>query len=142
MQTRRMLVRLAALAAIAVPSAAWAQTPAAAAPAKPGSPKLIATWEGTYVTGDPSGAMTLVVAKEGAAWKLTTTLTGEVPPPGEMKDIKADGGTLTWTQNFGDYEVHFVATLSADGTKLDGTLEAFQAGSSVGGGTFNLTKKP
>jgi hypothetical protein len=136
-----MLVRLATLAAVAVPSAAWAQTPAAA-PATPGSPKLIATWEGPYVTEGPSGTMTVVVAKDGAAWKVTTTLGGDAPPPaGEQKDIKADGGTLTWTQNFGDYEVHFTAKLAPDGAKLDGTLEAFQGGASVGGGTFNLTKK-
>jgi hypothetical protein len=111
-----------------------AQTPAA------GSPKLVATWSGTYTTDGPSGPMTLVITKDGAAWKLEATLEA-APPPGAIREIVADGEKITWKQLFAEYDVTFTAKLSTDGAQLAGTIEAFQGGSPAGGGTFTLTKK-
>ncbi len=124
---------------VAAPQLA-AQTPGPAAAAAPGSSKLLANWSGTYVTDGPSGPMTLTIAKEAAVWRIQTSLEA-APPPGEVREIAAAGERISWKQTFGEYDVTFTATLSADGAQLAGTLEATQGGSAVGGGTFTLTKK-
>jgi hypothetical protein len=111
-----------------------AQTPA------PGSAKLAATWSGTYTTDGPSGPMTLTVTKVGSTWKLQDSLDA-APPAGAIREIVADGDRISWKQLFAEYDVTFTAKLSADGAQLAGTIEAFQAGSPAGGGTFTLTKK-
>lgn len=110
-------------------------TPAAA------NPKLAGSWEGNYTTDGPSGVMTVTVAKETAAWKITASLGPEAPAAGEVKDITTDGNKLTWRQMVGEYDVVFKATLSADSNQLTGTIEASQGGSYVGGGSFTLTRK-
>ena len=120
---------------------AIAQTPAATTPA-PGAAKLAGDWSGPYSTDGPSGTMALTVAKAGAAWKVVVDLGAEAPPrAGDPTEIKADGNVLTWRQLFGDYDVAFKATLSADGAQITGTLEANQGGSYVGGGSFTLARK-
>jgi hypothetical protein len=132
---RSTVLMLAGLLTAAAPRLAG-QTPAAA----PGSPKLLATWSGTYVTDGPSGPMTLVIAKEGAGWKIQDSLDA-APPPGAIREITADGDKISWKQIFGEYDVAFTAKLSPDGAQLAGTIEASQGGSPAGGGTFTLTKK-
>ena len=141
--TRHLIALTTFLALATVPAVAQspAPPPPPAAPAAPGSVKLVATWEGNYTTDGPSGTMTLVVVKDGAAWKVTVTLSGDAPPPAEPREIVADGDKLTWKQMFGDYDVTFKGTLNADGGQLTGTLEASQGGSYAGGGTFTLAKK-
>jgi hypothetical protein len=130
------MVLLAAAGLLTAAPRLAAQTPAAT----PGSVKLLATWSGTYTTDGPSGPMTLVIAKEGAAWKLQTALEA-APPPGEIREVVTDGDKISWKQLFAEYDVTFAAKLSADGAQLAGTIEAFQGGSPAGGGTFTLTKK-
>jgi len=140
---RLALAALIALAA-AMPVAAQnpAPPPAPAAPPAPGSAKLLGTWEGTFATDGPSGNMSLTLAKEGATWKLTVALTGgDVPPPAEPREIVPDGEKIAWKQMYGEYDVAFKGTLSADGSQLTGTLEASQGGSYAGSGTFTLSKK-
>lgn len=129
---------LGVLGLVAVPGTARAQ--GAAAAAAPAAEKLAGTWEGSYTSDGPSGTMTLTVTK-GTPWKVVVGLGGEAPPPGEPTEVTASGNVLTWKQVFGEYDVAFKATLSADGTQLTGTLEASQGGSYVGGGTFTLTRK-
>ncbi len=106
----------------------------------PGSPKLVATWTGTYTTDGPSGPMTLAITKNETGWKVEPALEA-APPPGAIRDVAADGDKISWKQMFGEYDVTFVAKLSPDGTQLAGTIEAFQSGTAAGGGTFTLTKK-
>ena len=112
----------------------------AAAPA-PASPKLAGAWEGSYTTDGPSGTMTLTLSQAAEGWKADVSLGGDAPPPGEVREVKAEGNVLTWKQIFGEYDVAFRATLSDDGAKLTGTLEATQGGSYVGGGSFTLNRK-
>ena len=117
---------------------AAAQSAPAAVPAA-ANPKLAGTWEGTFTTEGPSGAMTLTL-KSGAPWTVANTLGGEAPPGGEPRDVAADGDKITWKQLFGEYDVTFTGTLGADGA-LSGTLEASQGGSVVAGGSFTLARK-
>ena len=120
---------------LAVAPALSAQSPA------PGSAKLVGEWAGNYTTDGPSGTMTITVSKTGEAWKLANTLGGDTPPPGDVRDFVADGDKISWRQSFGEYEVNFKASLSADGTQITGTIEATQGGTAAGSGTFTLTKK-
>ena len=132
---------LVSAATVSFADRAAAQTPAAAAtaPAAP-NPKLAGTWEGTYTTDGPSGGMTVTV-KTGTPWSVTNTLAGEVPPGGEPREVTTDGDKVVWKQLFGEYDVVFKGTLSADGTQLAGTLEAYQGGSYAAGGSFTLARK-
>lgn len=137
--TIALIVALAASTAtvgLADPVAAQSAEPATAAPA---NPKFEGTWEGSYTTDGPSGTMTTVL-KPGTMWTINNSLSGDAPPPGEPREISFDGDKLTWKQVFGEYDVTFKATLGADGT-ISGALEAFQGGSFVAGGSFNLAKK-
>jgi hypothetical protein len=130
----------ATLLSVATTSAVSAQTPPAPAPAPvPGNPKLEGTWEGSYLTDGPSGAMTVTV-KSGTQWVVTNALTGDAPVPAEPRDVVADGDKITWKQLFGEYDVVFKATLSADGGQLTGILEAYQGGSYAAGGSFTLAR--
>lgn len=128
---------LLSAATMGVVSNAAAQTAAPAAAAA--NPKLEGTWEGTYTTDGPSGGMTLVL-KAGSPWSVSNTLSGDAPAPGEAREPAVDGDKVTWKQLFGEYDVTFKGTLGADG-KLTGTLEAFQGGSFVAGGSFSLARK-
>ncbi len=126
-------------ATLASPAAAQVSAAPAAAAA---NPKLLGTWEGPYTTDGPSGTMTVTLAKDGAAFKVTATLGGgDAPAPGEPRDLVIDGDKVTWKQVFGEYDVTFKAALSADGAQVTGTLEAMQGGSFVGGGSYTLAKK-
>ena len=113
-----------------------AQAQGAAAP----SAKLVGSWSGSYVTDGPSGPMTLTISRTGASWKIVDALEA-APPAGDIREIMAEGDKITWKQMFGEYDVTFSATLSADGASLTGKLDASQGGASAGGGTFTLTKK-
>ncbi len=115
-----------------------AATPAVAA----ANPKLLGTWEGPYTTDGPSGTMTVTLAKDGAAYKVTASLGGgDAPAAGEPRELTFDGEKVSWKQSFGEYDVTFKAALSADGGQVTGTLEAMQGGSFVGGGSYTLAKK-
>jgi hypothetical protein len=133
--TRRLVAAVGVAAAVLVAPRLEAQG------AAPGSAKLVATWSGDYTTDGPSGTMTLTIAKEGTAWKVTNALGGEVPPPGEVREIEPDGDKITFKQTYGEYDVTFTGTLSADGKQLTGTISATQGGAPVGGGSFTLTRK-
>lgn len=105
------------------------------------NPKLAGTWEGTYTTEGPSGGMSATF-KSGTPWVVTNTLSGDAPPPSDPREVVVDGDKITWKQLFGDYDVTFKATLSADGAQITGTLEAFQNGAYAAGGSFTLARKP
>jgi hypothetical protein len=104
------------------------------------NPKLAGTWEGTYTTDGPSGGMTATF-KAGTPWAVTNALTGDAPAGSDTRDVALDGDKIVWKQTFGEYEVTFTGTLSADGAKVTGTLEASQGGSVVAGGNFSLDRK-
>lgn len=140
----RMLGTLTLLAlAIGTVHQAAAQSPAPPPTPAPGSPKLVGAWEGPFTTDGPAGTMSVVISSDAGQWKVTNGLSAEsgAPPAAEPRDTRADGKIITWIQNFGDFEVHFKAVLNADETKLEGTLEAYQGGGVVGGGTFTLSRK-
>jgi hypothetical protein len=140
--TMRGTLRLIALLTAGPSAAAFAQAPAApAAMPAPGSAKLLGSWSGTYATEGPSGSMSLMIAKESDAWKITTALDAAAPSPGEVRDLKVEGTKVSWNQLFGDYDVAFEGALSADGSGIEGTLQAMQGGAPVGGGSFTLKKK-
>ncbi len=128
-------------AALARP--AEAQTGAATAPAAmAANPKFLGTWEGPFTTDGPSGTMTVTLSKDGSAYKVVASLAGaDAPPAGEPRELAFDGDKVSWKQAFGEYDVAFTATLSADGAQVAGTLEASQGGSVVGGGSYTLAKK-
>lgn len=134
----RFILVAALLGAALAPTAHAQGAPAAAA----ANPKLAGTWEGNYTTDGPSGVMTLVLTKEATGtWKVSNTLAGDAPAPGEPKDVLTDGDKVSWKQTFGDFDVTFKGTLSADGAQMTGTLDATQGGASVGGGSFTLNRK-
>lgn len=102
---------------------------------------LEGTWKGTFVTdAGPAGNMTMVWAKDGSAWKVTNTPEGEGVPAGtDPRDLKVDGGTFEFAQTFGDIEVLFKGT--GNGDTIKGTIEAYQGGSLVASGSFELKKQ-
>jgi hypothetical protein len=129
----------AATVSLADRAAAQAPASTAAAPA-PANPKLAGTWEGTFTTDGPSGGM-IVTLKAGTPWSVANALTGEVPPPAEPREVTPDGDKIVWKQLFGEYDVVFKGTLSTDGTKMTGVLEAYQGGAYAAGGSFSLARK-
>ena len=139
-ETMRTILATAALAVIAVVSAPAVQAQAAAQPAAPNA-KLAGSWEGNFSTDGPSGTMTMSLTK-GSPWKVTSGLSGEVPPPAEPRDLVIDGDKVSWKQMFGEYDVTFKGQINAEGTQVTGTLEANQGGTYVGGGSFTLNRKP
>lgn len=135
-----LLVTLMAGASMAAVSKVVAQAASPTA-AKPANPKLAGMWEGTFTSDGPSGGMTLELVK-GASWTVKAAITGsDAPPGGDVRDIAVNGDEVTWKQSYGEFDVAFKATLSADGSQITGTLEATQGGSYVGGGTFSLARK-
>jgi len=135
----RLAVRL--LAIVAVPAVlatapVMAQTPAPT----PAIADWVGIWKGSFTTDGPFGTLTLVVEREGDAWKVVNTWEGDgVPPAGEVRMWSIAGNAFSFVQSVGDFEV-FVKGILENGT-LKGGLEAFQAGSMVGSGTIEL-KKP
>jgi hypothetical protein len=105
------------------------------------APAMEGTYKGGFVTDGPSGSMTLTFTQETAGWKAISLLEGEgVPPGGDPRDIKVEANTFQYAQTYGEYDVLFKGTLEGDTIK--GTLEAYQGGSMVGSGTFELKKQP
>lgn len=132
-----VVAALASAATVTFADRAAAQAAPAAAPA---NPKLAGSWEGTFTTDGPAGGM-VSSFKAGTPWVVTNTLTGEVPAGSEPRDVVLDGDKIVWKQTFGEYDVTFTGTLSADGATVAGTLEASQGGSVVAGGSFSLSRK-
>ena len=130
---RRAATMFAAVATIVAvnPSSASAQA----------APKWEGTWKGAWTSDGPSGTGTLTIAKEGEGWKVTNLLEGDqVPPPtGDPRDWKVEGSAFSFAQTYGEFEVMFKGTIEGDIIK--GTLEAYQGGSMVGSGTFELKKQ-
>ena len=137
---RRLLApSLRVAAAVALTLAATAIPARAQAPA-PASPQLAGTWRGSFVTDGPTGGMALTITVEGDTWKIDNAMEGDgVPPPSDVRDWKAEGMSFTFAQTFGEFDVLFKGTLEGDTIK--GTLEAYQAGSLVGTGTYTLTRQ-
>jgi hypothetical protein len=101
----------------------------------------VGTWRGQFVTDGPTGIMTVVLTHEAAAWKATNTLESEnAPPGGDIRDLKVEGTAVSWAQTFGEFDVVFKATVEGDAMK--GSIEAYQGGALVGGGSFELKKQP
>ncbi len=129
-------------AAMARPTEAQTGAAATAPAAMAANPKFLGTWEGPFTTDGPSGTMTVTVSKDGAAYKAVAGLAGpDVPAGGEPRELTFSGDKVSWKQAYGEYDVMFTATLSADGAQVAGTLEASQGGSVVAGGSYTLTKK-
>ena len=105
------------------------------------APNWAGTYKGTWTSDGPSGTGTLTIAKDGAAWKVTNLLEGDqVPPPtGDPRDWKTEGSAFSFAQTYGEFEVMFKGTIEGDVIK--GTLEAYQGGSIVGTGSFELKKQ-
>ena len=105
------------------------------------APNWAGTYKGSWTSDGPSGTGTLTIAKDGEAWKVTNLLEGDqVPPPtGDPRDWKTEGNAFSFAQTYGEFEVMFKGTLEGDTIK--GTLEAYQGGSIVGTGSFELKKQ-
>jgi len=105
------------------------------------APDWAGTYKGSWTSDGPSGTATLVIAKDGMAWKVTHTLEGDqVPPPsGDPRDWKTEGNAFSFAQTYGEFEVMFKGTLEGD--LIKGTIEAYQGGSMVGTGSFELKKQ-
>lgn len=130
------LLAVAAVPAILSTTPLAAQTPAPA----PAVADWVGTWKGPFTTDGPFGTLTLVVEREGDAWKVTNTWEGEgVPPAGDVRMWSIAGNAFSFVQSVGEFEVFVKGTL--ENGVLKGGLEAFQAGSMVGSGTIEL-KKP
>lgn len=136
----RLTVALFAATAIGtVPARAQSPAPAPATPLAAAA--VLGTWRGPFVTDGPTGIFVLTIEQEAGAWKVTMSAESEGAPPGsDVRDFKLEGNVATWAQSYGDMDVSFKATLSGD--VMRGTLEAFQAGAVVGGGSFELKKQP
>lgn len=132
---RRAATLVAAVATLVSVDASNATAQGAAAPDWSG------TWKGSFTSDGPTGSVTLTIAKEGTGWKVTNLLEGDqVPPPsGDPRDWKTEAAGFSFTQTYGEFEVTFKGT--AEGDVIKGTLEAFQGGSMVGTGTFELKKQ-
>jgi hypothetical protein len=132
---RRAATLVAAVATLVSVSASDLTAQGAAAPSWAG------TYKGAWTSDGPSGTATLVIAKDGEAWKVTHTLEGDqVPPPsGDPRDWKTEGNAFSFAQTYGEFEVMFKGTL--DGDVIKGTIEAYQGGSMVGTGSFELKKQ-
>lgn len=130
----RLLATLAAVAVVASLSTTrlHAQNP---------DPSVwVGTWSGPFVSDGPTGTFTMVIAREGDAWKVEHSVESEgAPPPGEIRDFKVEGNTYTFTQTFGDLDVVFRGTL--EGKEIKGNLEAYQGGGLVGTGSYTLIKQ-
>jgi hypothetical protein len=130
----RLLATLAAVAAVASLSSTRLEAQ------NPDPSAWVGTWSGPFVSDGPTGTFTMVVAREGDAWKVEHSVESEgAPPAGEIRDFKVEGNTYTFTQTFGDLEVVFRGTL--EGREIKGNLEAYQGGGLVGTGSYTLTRQ-
>jgi hypothetical protein len=102
----------------------------------------IGTFKGTFVTDGPSGTMTVTISQQGTTWKVNAVpeAEGAPPPSGEARDVKFEGNAFSFAQTYGEFDVLFKGT--REGDLIKGTLEAYQAGSMVGSGTFEVKKQP
>jgi hypothetical protein len=99
------------------------------------------TWTGTFVTDGPSGSMKLILKMDGDRWKVETMLDAEgAPPPGEVREVVVEEESFSFAQIFGEYDVLFRGTFNGDA--IEGTIEAYQGGSMVGSGVFDLKRQP
>ena len=106
------------------------------------TPKLLGTWEGPYQSEQaPPGGIKLVIAKEGAAWKVTLGVVSDQPiDAAEVRDFKVEGNEITWAQDIADMQCKTLAHLTAAGTLTGGT-ECSQAGNVAITATFVLLKQ-
>lgn len=129
---RRLLFLVAALGVTAA-------VPAKGQSANPGR-TVLGTWRGPVLTDGPSGIMTVVVLQEAGVWKTTTDFEGDgIPPAGEVRDFNVEGNVVTWVQTVGEFEVVYRAMVEGD--LMKGDLEAYQGGTMVAAGTFELKKQ-
>lgn len=105
------------------------------------TPKLLGTWQGPYQADQaPPGSLKLVIAKEGAAWKVTLGVVADQPiDAAEVREFKVEGTEITWVQNIMDLECKTLAHLVA-GTIKGGT-ECSQAGTVAITATWVLLKQ-
>lgn len=130
----RVMTGLAVIAGAASPTASQA----AAQNSDPGV--WVGTWTGPFVTEGPTGTFTLVIARNGDAWKVENSVESDgAPPPGEVREFKVEGNAFSFVQSYADLEVIFRGAL--EGGELKGTLEAYQGGGLVGTGTFTLIRQ-
>lgn len=131
-------LRRAATLVAAVATLVSVDAPSATAQA---ATDLSGTWKGTFTSDGPTGTVTLTIVKEGASYKVTNLLEGDqVPPPsGDPRDWKTEGSAFSFTQTYADFDVIFKGT--AEAGVIKGTLEAYQGGSMVGTGSFELKKQ-
>jgi hypothetical protein len=138
------MLRLAArLLAVAIVPTVLGTTPLAAqspVPA-PAVADWLGTWKGPFTTDGPFGTITLVIEREGEAWKVSNTWEGDgVPPSGEVRMWSIAGNAFSFVQSVGEFEVFVKGTL--ENGVMKGSLEAFQAGSSVATGAIGELKRP
>ena len=126
-----LLVAIAALLTVAAPRA---EAQSAESPAS-------GSWRGAFVTDGPSGTMTVSLTHAADDWKATNTLEADAAPPGgDIRELKVEGNQVSWVQTFGEYDVTFKATIEGD--LMKGSIEAYQGGMMVAGGSFELKKQP
>jgi len=106
------------------------------------TPKLLGTWQGPYQSETaPPGGIKLVIAMEGAVWKVTLAVVSEQPiDAAEVRDFKVEGNEITWIQDIMDMECKTLAHLTA-GSTLTGGTECSQAGTVAITATFVLLKQ-
>jgi len=106
------------------------------------TPKLLGTWEGPYQSEQaPPGGLKLVIAKEGAVWKVTLAVVSDQPiDAAEVRDFKVEGNEITWVQDIMDMQCKTLVHLTAVGT-LTGGSECSQAGTVAITATFVLLKQ-
>jgi hypothetical protein len=106
------------------------------------TPQILGTWQGPYQADQvPPGGLKLVIAKEGAAWKVTLGVVADQPvDAAEVREFKIDGTEISWVQNIMDLECKTLAHLTAEKTIKGGT-ECSQAGTVAITATFVLLKQ-
>ena len=106
------------------------------------SPKLLGTWQGPYQSEQaPPGGLKLVIAMEGAVWKVTLAVVADEPiDAAEVREFKVEGNEITWTQDIMDMTCKTLAHLTA-GSTLTGGTECSQGGTVAITATFVLLKQ-
>jgi len=105
-------------------------------------PKLLGTWQGPYQSEQaPPGGLKLVIAMEGAVWKVTLAVVADEPiQAAEVRDFKVEGGEISWAQDIMDMQCKSLARLTA-GNTLTGQSECSQGGAVAITATFVLLKQ-
>lgn len=136
--TRIAALAVALTALTAVPALAQVRQPPKAEDI---GPKIIGTWQGPYQSDQaPPGGLKLVIAKEGAAWKVSMGVVSDQPiDAAEVRDFKVAGNEITWVQDIMGMECKSLATLE-NGT-LKGSSECAQGGVVAVTATFVLLKQ-